>query len=102
MDQHPPENKNILIYKNANMNMLKKSNIWKTYGTYLQGHLTMDQHPLDFSRASAVSAASIRSSIYARGRDIYGISLTHIEYPQIINGNIHDKVYTKSSKNVKL
>ena len=25
-----------------------------------QGHLTMEQHPLDFSRASAVSAASIR------------------------------------------
>ena len=48
------------------------------------------------------TAASIRSSIYTYYRKRYDINLTHIEYPQIINVNIHDKVFTKSSKIVKL
>lgn len=33
-----------------------------------KGHLTMEQHPLDFSRASAVSAASISSLLPEKRR----------------------------------
>ena len=43
-------NKNILMYKNENMKLLKIRWIWPSHGKNMeythQGHLTMDQHPL--------------------------------------------------------